>query len=84
MHPSGKPASPRAKNIFSKNISPFSSKSVERSGAVFCMKPFIKTNQWPEYCGNPKASVKKKRREMAPLSFLNDQQKYRLYPDFFT
>jgi len=25
------------------------------------MKPFIKTNQWPEYCGNSTASVKKKK-----------------------
>jgi hypothetical protein len=24
------------------------------------MKAFIKTNQWPEYCGNSIASVKKK------------------------
>jgi hypothetical protein len=37
------------------------------------MKAFIKTNQWPEYCGNSIASVKKKRREMMPISFLNDR-----------
>jgi hypothetical protein len=36
------------------------------------MKAFIKTNQWLEYCGSSPVSVKKKRREMMPISFLND------------
>jgi hypothetical protein len=39
------------------------------------MKAFIKTNQWPEYCGNSKASVKKKRQEMMPIGFLDDGQR---------
>jgi hypothetical protein len=37
------------------------------------MKGFIKTNQWPEYCGNSTAGVKKKRREMTPIGFLNNR-----------
>jgi hypothetical protein len=36
------------------------------------MKGFIKTNQWLEYCGSRTASVKKKRREIMPIGFLND------------
>jgi hypothetical protein len=38
------------------------------------MKAFIKTNQWPEYCGSSTAGVKKKRREILPIGFLNSQQ----------
>jgi hypothetical protein len=38
------------------------------------MKAFIKTNQWLEYCGNSMGSVKKKRRKMMPISFLNTGQ----------
>jgi hypothetical protein len=35
------------------------------------MKAFIKTNQWPEYCGRSTVSVKKKRREITPIRFLD-------------
>jgi hypothetical protein len=35
------------------------------------MKAFIKTNQWLEYCGSSTAGVKKKRREIVPIGFLD-------------
>jgi hypothetical protein len=43
--------------------------------SAFRVKAFIKSNQWPEYCGSSIASVKKKRREVLPTGFLNDWAK---------
>jgi len=40
---------------------------------AFCMKAFIKTNQWLKYCGRSTTGVKKKRRKIMPTSFLNDR-----------
>jgi hypothetical protein len=42
---------------------------------TFRVKAFIKTNQWPEYCGSSIAGVKKKRQEIVPIGFLNDWPK---------
>ena len=47
---------------------------------AFRVKAFIKTNQWPEYCGSSIAGVKKKRREIVPIGFLNDRAKRGFYP----
>jgi len=44
-----------------------------KSEMAFCMKAFIKTNQWLKYCGRSTTGVKKKRRKIMPTSFLNDR-----------
>jgi hypothetical protein len=82
-NPSGKPAAPDG-NPGTGPEYPVRLAIDARPGltSAFRVKAFIKSNQWPEYCGSSITGVKKKRREIGSAAYLSDRAKRGFWPVF--